>query len=51
LVIETVIPDDDREHLSKLLDDYAEMLGRAGFRNTRVIPTAGPASVVESEAA
>ena len=51
LVIETVIPDDDREHLSKLLDDYAELLGRAGFRNTRVIPTVGPASIVESEAA
>lgn len=66
LVIETVIPDDDREHLSKLLDlemlvagtgrertaaEYAELLGKAGFRNMRVIPTVGPASVVESEAA
>jgi O-methyltransferase domain len=44
-------PDDDREHLSKLLDDYAELLRRARFRNTRVIPTVGPASIVESEAA
>jgi hypothetical protein len=51
LVIETLIPDDDREHLSKLLDDYAELLGGAGFRNTRVIATVGPASIVESEAA
>jgi hypothetical protein len=66
LVIETVIPDDDREHLSKLLDlemlvagtgkertaaEYTRLLNRAGFRNTRVIPTIGPASVVESEAA
>ena len=66
LVIETVIPDDDREHLSKLLDlemlvagtgkertaaEYTRLLNRAGFRNTRVIPTVGPASVVESEAA
>ena len=66
LVIETVIPDDDREHLSKLLDlemlvagtgkertaaEYAQLLSRAGFRNTRVIPTFGPASIVESEAA
>ena len=66
LVIETVIPDDDREHLSKLLDlemlvagtgkertaaEYTQLLNRAGFRNTRVIPTVGPVSVVESEAA
>jgi len=66
LLIETVIPDDDREHLSKLLDlemlvagtgkertasEYAELLGKAGFRKMRVIPTVGPASVVESEAA
>ena len=66
LVIETVMPDDDREHLSKLLDlemlvagagnertaaEYTRLLNRAGFRNTRVIPTVGPASVVESEAA
>jgi hypothetical protein len=43
LLVETVIPDDDREHLSKLLNNYAELLERAGFRNTRVIPTAGPA--------
>ena len=66
LVIETLIPDDDREHLSKLLDlemlvagtgkertavEYTRLLNRAGFRNTRVTPTVGPASVVESEAA
>jgi O-methyltransferase domain len=66
LVIETVIPDDDREHLSKLLDlemlvagtgkertaaEYTRLLNRAGFRNTRVSPIIGPASVVESEAA
>jgi O-methyltransferase domain len=66
LVIETVIPADDREHLSKLLDlemlvagtgkertavEYRQLLNRAGFRNTRVIPTVGPASIVESEAA
>jgi O-methyltransferase domain len=66
LVIETVVPDDEREHLSKLLDlqmlvagtgkertaaEYTQLLNRAGFRNTRVIPTVGPVSVVESEAA
>jgi len=66
LVIETVIPDDEREHLPKLLDlemlvastgkertgtEYTQLLNRAGFRNTRVIPTVGPVSIVKSEAA
>ncbi|WP_414685066.1 methyltransferase [Mycobacterium sp.] len=66
LVIEMVIPDDDREHLSKVLElemlvagtgrertaaGYAELLGKRGFRKMRVIPTACPTSVVESEAA
>jgi hypothetical protein len=66
LIIETVVPDDNREHLSKLLDlemlvvatgrertasQYAELLRAAGFRFTRVIATAGPASIVEAEAA
>ena len=66
LVIETVIPDDDREHLSKLLDlemlvagtgkertaaEYMRLFNRVGFRFTRVIPTVGPTSIVESEAA
>ena len=66
LVIESVVPDDSREHLSKMLDlemlvvatgrqrtadEYADLLRAAGFGNTRVIPTAGPTSIVESEAA
>jgi hypothetical protein len=66
LIVETVVPDDNREHLSKLLDlemlvvatgrertasQYAELLRTAGFRFTRVIATAGPASIVEAEAA
>ena len=66
LVIECVVPDDGREHLSKLLDlemlvtgtgkertadEYAELLRTAGFRCTRVIPTVGPTSIVEAEAA
>ena len=61
-----VVPDDDREHLSKLLDlemlvvatgrertadEYAALLRTAGFRFTRVIPTVGPTSIVEAEAA
>ena len=66
LIIETVVPDDNREHLSKLLDlemlvtgtgrernanEYAELLRTAGFRYTRVIPTVGPTSIVEAEPA
>jgi O-methyltransferase domain len=66
LIIEGVVPDDDREHLSKMLDlemlvvatgkertahEYAELLRTAGFRCTRVIPTVGPMSIVEAEAA
>jgi hypothetical protein len=66
LIIESVVPDDDREHLSKMLDlemlvtgtgkertahEYAELLRTAGFRCTRVIPTVGPMSIVEAEAA
>jgi hypothetical protein len=60
------VPDDDREYLSKMPDlemlvvakgrerttnDDAELLRAAGFRLTRVIPTAGLTSVVEAEAA
>jgi hypothetical protein len=60
------VPDDDREHLSEMIDlemlvvamgsertadEYADLLRAAGFRTTRVIPTAGPTSIVESEAA
>jgi O-methyltransferase domain len=65
LIVETVVPDDDREHLSKLLDlemlvaatgrerteaEYAELLRRAGFRRTRTVATVGPASIVEAVA-
>lgn len=66
LVIETVVPEDNREHFSKMLDlemlvtatgrertadEYAALLGKAGFRNTRVIATVAAGSVVEAEAA
>jgi hypothetical protein len=66
LVLEAVVPVDDREHLSTILDlemlvvgtgrertaaEYADLLRATGFRNTRVIPTVGPTSIVESEAA
>jgi C-methyltransferase len=66
LVLEAVVPVDDREHLSTILDlemlvvgagrertaaEYTDLLRATGFRNTRVIPTVGPTSIVESEAA
>jgi hypothetical protein len=65
LLIEMVIPDDDREHMSKMLDlemlvslagrerteaEYAELLRQAGFRYTRTVATIGPASIVEAVA-
>ena len=31
--------------------EHADLLHATGFRNTRVIPTVGPTSIVESEAA
>ena len=66
LIVEAVVPDDDREHLSKLLDlemlvaatgrerteaEYAELLRQAGFRHTRTVGTVGPGSIVEAVAA
>jgi hypothetical protein len=65
LIVEAVVPDDDREHLSKLLDlemlvaatgrerteaEYAKLLSQAGFRHTRTVGTVGPASIVEAVA-
>jgi hypothetical protein len=63
VLFETVIPGPNDKHFSKFLDiemivhaggrertrdEYATLLGRAGFRLTRVIATAGPASLLES---
>jgi hypothetical protein len=63
LLVEMVVPDDDREHMSKLLDlemlvalagkertaaQYAELLNRAGLRHTRTVPTVGPVSLIEA---
>lgn len=63
---ETVVPGPNQKHFSKFLDiemivhaggrertreEYSSLLGKAGFRLTRVIPTAGPVSVVEAEPA
>jgi hypothetical protein len=63
LLVEMVLPAGDAPHPGKMLDmvmltcpggqertegEYAELLGRAGFRLARVVPTASPVSVVES---
>jgi SAM-dependent methyltransferase len=63
LLFEMVLPDGAPPHPGLLLDlemlvhaggrertadEYATLLSRAGFRQTRVIPTAGPLSIVEA---
>jgi C-methyltransferase len=64
LLVETVIPEHDREFIGKWADlemllgvngrertaaEYQALLGRAGFRMTRVVPTASPFSLVEAK--
>jgi tRNA A58 N-methylase Trm61 len=64
-LFECVITGPNQKHFSKFLDiemivhaggrertrdEYAELFRKAGLRLTRVIPTAGPGSVVEGEA-
>jgi hypothetical protein len=63
LIIEMVLPSDNTPHPGKMLDmmmlvgpggqertepEYRELLGKAGFRLTRVVPTDSPVSVVEA---
>jgi hypothetical protein len=63
LLLEMVIPTGNEFHPSKLLDmcmltftggqerteaEYASLLAQAGFRLTRIVPTASPVSVVEA---
>jgi len=63
LVIEDVIPEGNRPHAGKMLDldmllfvggkertaaEYRDLLGRAGFRLTRIVPTVAPACLVEA---
>jgi len=63
LLIEMVLPADDTPHPGKMLDvmmlvgpggqertepEYATLLGKAGFRLTRVVPTTSAVSVVEA---
>jgi hypothetical protein len=63
LIIEMVLPPGDAMHPGKLLDilmlaipggterteaEYGALLAKAGFRLSRVVPTASPVSVVEA---
>jgi len=65
LLVETVIPNHDREFLGKWLDlemlvgaaarertatEYGQLLNRAGFQMMRVVETASPFSIVEATA-
>jgi len=64
LLVEMVLPPGDAPHPGKILDmamlnipggeerteaEYAPLLEKAGFRLTRVVPTASPVSIVEAE--
>ena len=66
LLVEMVLPDGDAPHPGKMLDiamlvltggeersesEYRSLLAKAGFRLTRVVPTASPASVLEAAVA
>jgi hypothetical protein len=63
LVLEMVLPAGAPPHPGMLLDlemlvqaggrerpgvEYAELLSKAGFRQTRIVPTAGPMSIIEA---
>jgi hypothetical protein len=63
LIIETVVPEGNEPHYSKLLDlemlaspggiertaaEYRDLLAAAGLRLTRIIPTRSPFSIVEA---
>jgi C-methyltransferase len=66
LLVELVIPEHDREFIGKWADlemllgangrertaaEYRALLGRSGFKMTRVVPTASPFSLVEAKPA
>jgi hypothetical protein len=63
LIVETVVPEGNEPHYSKLLDlemltspggvertaeEYAALLSEAGLRLARIIPTRSPFSIVEA---
>ncbi|SFC12957.1 Dimerisation domain-containing protein [Polaromonas sp. OV174] len=64
LIVECVLPPGDEPHMGKILDlvmltvpggqersgeEYAGLLAKAGFRLTRIVPTASAVSVVEAQ--
>jgi O-methyltransferase domain/Dimerisation domain len=64
LIVEFVLPEGDEPHIGKLLDmtmlavtggeertasEYKVLLGRAGLKMTRVVPTGSDVSIVEAE--
>jgi hypothetical protein len=66
LLIESVVPDDDRDHFAKVLDlemlvvatgkertraQYDELLRSADFRLRRIVESVGPTSVIEADPA
>ena len=63
LIVETVVPEGNQPHYSKLLDlemltspggaertadEYRQLLAQAGFELTRIIPTKSPFSIIEA---
>jgi hypothetical protein len=63
LIVEMVLPEGDAPHPGKMLDmmmlvgtggqertpsEYADLLGKAGFKMTKVVPTASAVSIVEA---
>ena len=63
LIVETIVPEGNEPHYSKLLDlemltspggaertasEYRELLAAAGFRLTRIVPTRSPFSIIEA---
>jgi len=63
LIIDAVVPEDDRPDLGKIIDlemlmtpggvertatEFRELLADSGFKMTRIIPTVGPISIVEA---
>jgi hypothetical protein len=63
LIVETIVPEGNEPHYSKLLDlemlvspggvertasEYRELLASAGLRLTRIIPTKSPFSIIEA---
>jgi hypothetical protein len=63
LIVETIVPEGNEPHYSKLLDlemltspggaertaeEYRELLANAGFNLTRIVPTKSPFSIIEA---